>query len=74
MNTSRRQWLKTGFRWAAFGTLIAAGGAALHRNHRLLKEGKCVGRSMCNACGQFSDCGLPRARSVRQGMKGQTDG
>lgn len=62
----RRQFFTSLLRGATLGTLGAAGGLAVVKRRRLLREGKCINQSVCKGCGVFDDCGLPRALSVRQ--------
>jgi hypothetical protein len=53
------------------GMLGLLGGLAVFgeaKRRRLLREGKCVGGGVCDACGSFGDCGLPEAVAVKQGQ------
>jgi len=49
----------------SLAVLGLAGGAAVIKRRRLLREGKCLNQGICGACEVFDDCGLPRALSTR---------
>ena len=64
----RRQFLRGGLRCVTGGLLALAGGAAVVKRQRLLREGKCLNRGICGQCRLIQDCGLPRALSVKQAL------
>lgn len=65
--STRRQWISATARWGAIGAIAAAwlrvsGG-------KPLGEQVCIdlkGQTGCRGCGLLSECGLPRALSVKQ--------
>ena len=66
-NLIKRRRVLLGF--GRFGVLGLFGGLAVFgeaKRRRLLREGKCVGGGVCNACGAFGDCGLPLAIEVKE--------
>ncbi len=71
---SRRQVLGGTLRYATLGVLGAGVGAVVMKRRRLLREGVCVSRGICTRCGEFAECGLPRARSVRRALEERADG
>ena len=66
-NLIKRRGVLLGF--GRFGVLGLFGGLAVFgeaKRRRLLREGKCVGGGVCDACGSFGDCGLPLAIAVKE--------
>ena len=76
--SSRRGLLCGALRWATLGFLTVAGTAAVTRNGKPLREGKCIGNKVgmagCRGCGVFEKCGLPQALSVRSKLKRSNNG
>ena len=66
---SRRELFIGAFRCAALAVVTAAGGLALAKRRRLRREGACVNDGMCQGCGVFADCGLPRALYTKDTLK-----
>jgi len=66
MKATRRNLFRGALRYAACGVLAGGAGAMGLKRARLLREGKCVNRSVCKDCPVLADCGLPRALSVRR--------
>lgn len=66
LKSNRRSVLRGSLRMLAAGAIIAGSTGLAVKRQRLLKEGRCVNRSICKDCVQLSDCGLPRARSYRK--------
>ena len=62
---ARRQLITRLLRHASLAVLGLAGGAAVLKRRRLLRDGKCLNRGICRDCGVFAGCGLPRALSTR---------
>jgi len=62
---ARRLFVTRMLRNASLAVLALAGGAAVVKRRRLLREGKCLNQGVCRDCGVFDDCGLPRALSAR---------
>ncbi len=62
---ARRLFITRILRNASLAVLGLAGGAAVMKRRRLLREGKCLNQGICRACEVFDDCGLPRALSTR---------
>ncbi len=62
---ARRVFITRLLRRASLALLGAAGGAAVLKRRKLLREGKCLNRGLCRDCGVFEQCGLPRALSVK---------
>jgi hypothetical protein len=63
---NRRSVLRGSLRVLAAGTIVAGSAGLVVKRQRLLKDGRCVNRSICKDCVQLTDCGLPRARSYRK--------
>lgn len=70
LKKNRRELLAGGVRAGLLGLLGLAGGAAVAKRRRLIKEGKCVNRSLCCDCNVFDDCSLPAALSAKLNAKG----
>jgi hypothetical protein len=64
VHTRRRLAVRL-LRNATLALLGAAGAAAVAKRRKLLREGKCLNRGLCRACGVFEECGLPRALSTK---------
>jgi len=62
---TRRLLVTRLLRQASLAMLGLAGGAAVVKRRRLLREGKCLNQGICRDCGVFDECGLPRALSTR---------
>ncbi len=62
---TRRQLITRVLRNASLALLGAAGGAAVVKRRKLLREGKCLNLGLCRECGVFEQCGLPRALSTK---------
>jgi hypothetical protein len=62
---TRRQLIVRTLRNASLALLGVAGGAAVVKRRRLLREGKCLNLGLCRECGVFEQCGLPRALSTK---------
>lgn len=65
MDKNRRQFFINGLRAGALGLIGAAAGGAVIKRRRLLREGKCLNKSICCNCKVFDDCGLPAALSAK---------
>ncbi len=59
----RRQWLTTVCRWAALTVLAVLTGRLVLRPGRA--DG-CDRRLVCQRCGQWQDCVLPKANQARR--------
>jgi hypothetical protein len=62
---ARRSFLTRMLRNASLAVLSLAGGAAVVKRRRLLREGNCLNQGVCRDCGVFDECGLPRALSTK---------
>jgi len=71
---ARRQFFRSMLRNASLTLLGAAGGVAVVKRGRLVREGKCVSGGVCSGCDVFDDCGLPRALSARLASARSHDG
>ena len=71
---SRRMVFAAALRYAALGLLGAAGGSALAKRRRLLREGRCMSDGVCRGCVVFERCGLPQALSAKEVLARQNDG
>ncbi len=71
---TRRGLMRGAFRYAALSVLGAWGLTGAVKRRRLLREGACLNRGVCPACGVFADCGLPRARAIRAKRREHEDG
>jgi len=66
-NLIKRRRVLLGF--GRFGVLGLLGGLAAFgeaKRRKLLREGKCINGGICDGCGAFGNCGLPRAISFKQ--------
>ncbi len=73
--TTRRQWITATVRWGALGAAAAAWLRVSGRGDSA-GERTCIdlkGHTGCRACGLLDSCGLPRALSVKQFLKGRAD-
>jgi hypothetical protein len=71
---ARRQFFRNMLRNISLTLLGAAGGLAVTKRRRLVREGKCVSRGVCSGCEVFEECGLPRALSARLAFARTRDG
>jgi len=65
----RRNLLAGGLRLLTLGLFGAGAYCSIKKRNRLLREGKCIGDSICTRCKVFDDCGLPQALSAKQFFK-----
>jgi len=65
---SRREFFRAAGRYTLLGCLAVGGAVAGTR--RGLPGQTCVNQGICGSCGQFVQCGLPAALSVKQSRKG----
>lgn len=63
--SSRRQILAGVLRYVTLGALGTAGGAAIAKRRRLVREDKCINGGICRGCEAFENCGLPQALSAK---------
>jgi hypothetical protein len=66
---NRRQLFTSVLRYAALGVLGVVGGSVFAKRRRLVKNGICINREICQSCGIFQECGLPPALSVKTNIK-----
>ncbi len=66
---SRREMFTSALRYAALGVLGAVGGSVFAKKRRLVKNGICINREICQSCGVFEECGLPPALSAKTNVK-----
>ena len=71
---ARRLFITRVLRNASLAVLGLAGGAAIVKRRRLLREGKCLNQGICRGCEVFDECGLPRALSTRNVSARSRDG
>ena len=71
---SRRELLANGLRYVALGTLACVSGAAIWKRRKLVREGKCIGGSICRRCEVLEKCGLPQALSTKKALGKVSDG
>ena len=62
---SRRELFTTVLRYATLGTLAAIGGAVFAKRRRLVQNGICINREICQSCRIFKECDLPAALSAK---------
>jgi hypothetical protein len=73
--TTRRQWITATARWGALGA-VAAAWLRVSTGDSRLSEQTCIdlkGRTGCQSCGLFTNCGLPRALSVKHFLQERAD-
>lgn len=63
---SRRQLLSDAARATAVALIGAATGTLIAKRRRLVRQGKCINRSLCCDCNVFNDCYLPAALSAKK--------
>ncbi len=66
---NRRQLFTSVLRYAALGVLGAVGGSVFAKRRRLMKNGICINREICESCGIFQECGLPPALLAKTNLK-----
>jgi hypothetical protein len=64
----RREFFRTCARHTVLAAVALTCGKLLTRKPRDKQSHRCVNRGICDGCGEFSACGLPRALSAKQGM------
>jgi len=63
---ARRQFLRGVLRNVSLVLLGGAGGAAVAKRQRLVRENKCINQGVCSGCRAFDECGLPLALSAKR--------
>ena len=63
---NRRQLLAGVARAAVLSVLSLAGGGLIAKRRRLVRQGKCINKSLCCGCNVFDECGLPAALSAKR--------
>jgi len=66
---SRRQLFTSVLRYAILGVLGAIAGNVFAKKRRLVRNGICINREICQSCGIFKECGLPPAVSAKTNVK-----
>lgn len=66
---SRREMFTSTLRYAVLGVLGAVGGSVFAKKRRLVKNGICINREICQSCGIFEECDLPPALSAKTNVK-----
>jgi len=77
IDKSRREFIKTCFRFGVGGGLVFAGIILGTRERKGNEESdQCQLKSPCHGCGQYSGCDLPKALAAREetSMKGGNRG
>ncbi|MCF7972690.1 MAG: hypothetical protein K9N55_02630 [Phycisphaerae bacterium] len=69
---TRRSLFIRGLRQGTLVLLTAGGGAVWAKRRRLVREGKCVAQGVCSGCAVLSQCGLPRALSMKKHQERRT--
>lgn len=70
VHANRREFLRSGIRYALLAGVAAVSAALVVRRDRALPNQTCINQGICRGCGMFDDCGLPQALSAKQTMKG----
>jgi hypothetical protein len=63
---NRREFLRSGARYALLAGLAAVSAALVKRRGASLPGQTCLNQGICRGCGAFEDCGLPQALSAKQ--------
>ena len=63
---NRRQMLIEALRYGTLGLLGIVSGSVVAKRRRLVREGKCINKGICNGCEIFNNCSLPTALSVKE--------
>jgi len=71
---ARRQFFRGMLRNVSLMLLGVAGGVAVTKRRRLVREGKCVSGGVCSGCDVLDECGLPRGLSTRLARERTRDG
>lgn len=69
VHANRREFLRSGVRYALLAGIAAVSAALVVRRDRALPGQTCINQGICRGCGAFDDCGLPQALSAKQAMK-----
>lgn len=71
---NRREFFSGVLRYGALACLAGAGGLAVAKRQRLVREGKCINDGLCRGCAVYSSCDLPTALKVKQSSEGGDHG
>lgn len=66
MNSNRRQLIAKWMRVGLLGVIASVTGYSIIKRRRLIREGKCINKSICCDCSAFGECNLPAALSAKQ--------
>ena len=64
--TSRREFMRDGFRYAVLTGLAAVSAILYQRSGGKLSGQTCINQGICRGCASFTDCGLPQALSAKE--------
>jgi hypothetical protein len=67
---SRREFFRSGVRYAVLGTLTVGALILGRRSVTRLPNQTCVNQGFCGGCSAYAGCGLPQALSRKQATKG----
>jgi hypothetical protein len=67
---SRREFFRSGARYALLGVLAVAAAILGRRSVTRLPNQTCFNQGVCRGCTAFAGCGLPQALSRKQATKG----
>ena len=51
------------------GCLVGAGGLAVAKRRRLVREGKCINDGLCAGCAVYGACELPAALDTKRSLE-----
>jgi hypothetical protein len=67
---SRREFVRSGFRYALLTGMAVVSALLFQRNGGKLSGQTCLNRGICSRCLAFKRCGLPPALSRKQARNG----
>jgi hypothetical protein len=71
---NRREFFAGVLRYGTLVFLAGAGGLAIVKRQRLVREGKCINDGLCLGCAIYGGCDLPAALKAKQSSEGGEHG
>lgn len=67
---NRREFFAGVLRYGTLACLASAGGLAVVKRQRLVREGKCINDGLCLGCAIYTGCDLPAALKAKESPEG----